>query len=168
MLSAPVQAQSPTASETEVQAAPAPAEAFPFEIGRVAEATTVYTINASQPATSKLTGQKIRLKIVEKTGADTNTSYYTLATGKYKTVAQLDALLVEIFRRFLASPPSVSGKELGKIGDLKHGGEVRFVAASADMLSFDKFSPNEPVRGTVYSRADVRGLLAALIAPSSN
>ena len=164
----PIQAQGPTTSEMTAMATPAPPEAFPFEIGHAAKAGTVYIVSATQPATSKLTGQKIRLKIFERTGVDTATRYFMFATGKYKTVAQLDTILAETFRRFLATPPPAAGQELGKIGDLKHGGEVRFIATSTDILRFDNISPNEAVRASEYSRTDIEGLLAALNGLPSN
>ena len=123
----PLLAQGPSVSTTEVQTAPVPADVFSFEIGHAAKAGAVYTISATQPATSKLIGQKIRLQIVEKTGpADTTTSYRThwppAITRPWRSWTPW---LVDIFRRFLAAP--VAGQEIGKIGDMKHGGEVRFV-----------------------------------------
>ncbi len=144
------------------QAPTVAAETFSFEIGHATRPGTVYTVSATQPATSKLTGQKVRLKIVETTGPDTTTRYFTLATGKHKTVAELDTLLVDIFLRFIANPSPAPNQELGKIGDLKHGGEVRFVAVSADVLRFDNLAPNEPARASNYSRVDIASLQAAL------
>ncbi len=155
----------PVTSEAEIAATRKPADAFSFEIGHAAKAGAVYTINATQPATSKLTSQKIRLKIVESSGVGITTRYFTFATGKYKTVAQLDATLAEVFHRFLATPAPATGQELGKIGDVKHGGEVRFIVTAADILRFDNLSPNEPVRTSEYTRTDIEGLLAALTGP---
>ena len=161
----PLQAQQaapnpPTA--TEAEAAPKPAESFAFEIGHAANTGAVYSVYATQPATSKLTGQRVRLKIVTTSGFDRNTHYFTLATGKHKTVAQLNAFLVEVFQHFLAATPPAPGQELGKIGDVKQGGEVRFVVASAKILRFDNLSPDQPVQVSNYSRDEVAGLLAAL------
>lgn len=147
---------------TEAPAALAPLDVFAFEIGHAARAGAVYTVEATQPATSKLTGQKVRLKIVESVGLDRTTRYFTLATGKHKTVAQLNAVVTEIFRRFLATPPPAANAELGKIGDLRYGGEVRFVVESPDSLRFDNLAPNEPPRPSHYSRADIEALLIAL------
>ena len=140
---------------------------FAFEIGHATRSGSVYTISATQPLSSRLTGQKVRLKIVETALAGTTTRYFTFATGKHKTVSQLDASLAEIFRRFLANPPPEPNQELGKIGDVQHGGEVRFVATSSNILRFDNVTPDEPVRVSSYSRADVAALLESLIGASA-
>ena len=152
----PLPAQQPAETATAV-----PSEAFSFEIGHATRPGVVYTISATQPAASKLTGQKIRLKLVETIGIDRTTHYFTLATGKHKTVADIDTILTDIFRRFLARP-GVANQELGKIGDLSQGGEVRFVAESADDLRFDNLRPNEPAHSSHYRRADIEAFLAAL------
>ena len=143
------------------QAAVTPDAAFAFEIGHAAKAGTVYSVYATQPATSKLTGQKIRLKFVEILGNNRTTHYFTMATGRHKTVADIDAILTNIFRRFVSEPVTVN-QELGKIGDLSQGGEIRFVTESADTLRFDNFRPNAPVASSHYRRADIEAFLAAL------
>lgn len=93
---------------------PETVESYPFEIGHAAKPGAVYTVTATQPATSKLTGQKLCLKIVETTDARTTTRYYTLATGKHKTVAQLVTTLSEILQRFLSNPPPHRGRNLAR------------------------------------------------------
>ena len=149
------------AQQSAESATAAPIEAFSFEIGHAARPGVVYTISATQPTASRLTGQKIRLKLVETTGIDRTTHYFTLATGKHKTVADIDATLTDVFRRFLART-AVANQELGKIGDLSQGGEVRFVAETADDLRFDNLRPNEPAHSSHYRRADIEAFLAAL------
>ena len=123
---APSQAQqTPPLTPTETTA-PVSAEVFPYELGHATRAGSVYSISATQPLTSALKGQKLRLKIVDAVTTGTDTRFFTLATGKYKTVAQLDVFLVDVFRRFLATPSPAPNQDLGKIGDVRYGGEVHF------------------------------------------
>ena len=56
----------------------------------------------------------------------------------------------------------VANQELGKIGDLSQGGEVRFVAESTDDLRLDNLRPNEPAHSSHYRRADIEAFLTAL------
>ena len=162
--SSPGRAQqpAPVATGTEAATPPASADGFPFEIGRATRAGASYSVSATQPMTSKLTGQKIRLKIVSADPMGTTTRFFTLATGKHKTVAQLQVFLVGVFRRFLAAPPPAPNQDLGKIGDLRYGGEVHFIAESPHDLRFDNLSPNEPARPSHYSRTDIETLLQVL------
>ena len=163
MLAVPVQAQQTAPATPDAPAVSASVESFPFEIGHAARSGSVFTVTATQPITSKLTGQKMCLKIVDTTGTNTTTRYYTLATGKHKTVAQLTTTVSDILQRFLSVPlPTAPGQELGKIGDVQHGGEVHFVADPSDRLRLDSLHPTEPAHASFYSRAEVEAWQAAL------
>ncbi len=156
----PLLAQQAADTETPIRT-PAPTDVFPFEIGHASRAGIVYTVSATQPPTSGLTGQKIRLKTVGTTVSNRTTHYFTLATGKHKTDAEIDTILTGIFRRFVTQT-GVANQELGKIGDLSQGGEVRFVAESTDDLRLDNLRPNEPAHSSHYRRADIEAFLTAL------
>ncbi len=159
---APVRAQQVAPTAPDAPTAVASADTFSFEIGHSAKSGAVYTVEATQPVTSKLTGQKVRLKVVTMEGLSRTTHDFTFATGKHKTVAQIDTLLSEVFHRFLSNPPPAApGQEIGRIGDARYGGEVRFVA-EPNQLRFDNLTPGRPVRASYYSRADVEALQAAL------
>ncbi len=162
-LAIPAQAQQTAPSAPDASAVSASVGDLPFEIGHATKSGAVYTITATQPATSKLVGQKVCIKVVDTTGTSTTTRYYAVATGKFKTVAQLDTILSEIFGRFLSSPaPAAPNQEIGKIGDVKHGGEVHFFADPSNRLRLDSLHPGEPTHTSYYSRADVEALQAAL------
>ena len=87
-----------------------------------------YAVRATQPVDSKLKSQRVRFTSITKTADGSTTKYFTINTGKYKTVAQLDAYLHDAFAKFLAGAPA--NAEVGKVGDIKYGGEIRFVVES--------------------------------------
>ncbi len=161
---APVRSQQVATATSDAPAAPvSSADSFPFEIGHAVKAGAAYTVEATQPATSKLTGQKVRLKIVTTEGLSKTTHDFTLATGKHKTVAQIDTVLSEVFHHFLTNPPPAApGQEIGKIGDARYGGEVHFVAEPSNQLRFDNLTPGQPVRASYFSRTDVEALQTVL------
>ena len=109
-------------------------------------------MTATQDYRSKTTGGKVRLSVLEKEAGGTMTHLLTINAGKFKTVAQLTATLADIFRKDLDVP--AANQEIGKIGDLGHGGEIRFVAESNDTLRYDWAAPGEPVHSTRWHQAN--------------
>ena len=134
-------------------AAPAPAlpaDAFPVTLAQQTrdnpDGHTIYTIRATT-ADAKLTGQKIRFLIHATSSGGTSDRQLTVNTGKYKTVPQMEAVIADIFRRFFDGGTTAVGKEIGKIGDVRYGGEIRFTAESADSLRYDIVKPEGPASG---------------------
>ena len=160
----------PSTAPASPVAAPAAADVFGFELGRAVvehdDATrSLYTVDATQDYRSKLTGGRVQLKVVEKAASDTVTHLLTINTGKYKTVAQLTATLADIFRRDLDVP--AANQEIGKIGDLGHGGEIRFFAEAPDVLRYEWVAPGEPVHAIRLKRGDIQVFLGILTHPGA-
>ena len=139
---------------------------FRFDLGRSSQQAagvhSVGTLKATQPRDSRLTGQKVRLIIEDTTAQGTRTRLLSLSTGKHKTVGQFCENLRDIFRKYQTSSGSASGQEIGKIGDLKYGGEVRFVAESPDHLRYDMLTEGEENHSARLSASDVSSLIALL------
>ena len=159
-----------TAPSTAPAAAPVPEDTFDFELGRAvvdhSDGTrSLYTVDATRDYRSKQTGGKVRLTVVEKGAGGTMTHLLTVNTGRYKTVAQLTATLADIFRKDLDVP--AANQEIGKIGDLGHGGEIRFVAESTDVLRYDWVAPGEPVHSIRLKRRDIQVFLGILTHPKA-
>ena len=151
-------------------AAPVPGDVFGFELGRALVdhgdgTSSSYTVDATQDYRSKLTGGKVRLTVVEKGAGGTMTHLLTINTGKYKTVAQLTQTLVDIFHKDLDAP--AANQEIGKIGDLGHGGEIRFFAEPPDVLRYDWAVPGEPLHSIRLKRGDVQVFLGVLTHPKA-
>ena len=137
-------------------AAPATAvapETFDYDLGTQNVNGATYTVKATQPPDSKLKSQRVRFTSITKTADGSTTKYFTINTGKYKTVAQLDAYLHDAFARFLAG--ATANTEVGKVGDLKYGGEIRFVVESPDVLRYDTITAGEPDASLTLPRAEV-------------
>ena len=128
-------------------------------------ASSTYIVTATQDDRSKTTGGKVRLSVLEKEAGGTMTHLLTINAGKFKTVAQLTGILVDIFRKDLAV--AAANQEIGKIGDLGHGGEIRFFAESNDVLRYDWAAPGEPVHSTRFKRADIQAFLGILTRPKA-
>ena len=166
------QAQQPASDRPEtVRAAipvPPPVD-FNHEIARSVRETdgvrSVFTLRATQPRSSKLTSQKIRFIIEDTSLRGTFTRFINLNTGKHKTVAQMCAVLHDIFRRYQAGRVTANGALLGKVGDLKYGGEILFVAESPDHLRYDMKTSGEEDHSTRLTAADVDALAALLEQP---
>jgi len=62
-----------------------------------------------------------------------STHEFQVATGASKSLAQLQALLGDALRRGFTAP---AGSVLVKVGDIKHGGEVRLVARGGGAVDF--------------------------------
>jgi hypothetical protein len=165
---------------TTVESAPAQPLAFSV-VGRAVvqsrpDLEVVYTLASTAPVTSRAANQKIRLAI-EETGLrdvtlddgqtvqrqGSSSRNVSINTGKFKTVGQLNAMVAGIFRRFLAlDRATVPNQELGKIGDVRYGGELRFMAESPKTLRFDYEPRTAPDRAIRFSRADVQAFLGLL------
>lgn len=145
--------------------APIPAS-FDFELAHIAqdaeETHTVFTLYATQPRDSKSVGQKIRISIVDTNPGGKYTRFINLNTGKHKTIAQLCATLRDIFRKYQTTPASATGTVVGKIGDIKYGGEVRFVAESIDRLRYDMQTEGDQDRSNRLTASEVASLVALL------
>ncbi len=135
-------------------------ETFDYDLGTREMNGATYTVKATQPPDSKLKSQRVRFTSKVTTADGSTTRYFTVNTGKYKTVAQLDAYLHETFAKFLAGAPA--NAEVGKVGDIKYGGEIRFVVGSPDVLRYDTMTAGEPNASMTLPRAEVAAYAAIL------
>ena len=120
-----------------------------------------YTVDATQPAGSALKSQRVRFNAIVPTGTGKTTRYFIINTGKYKTVAQLNAYLRESFNKFLSGAPA--NAEVGKIGDIKYGGEIRFVVEKpGDTLRYESMTAGEQPSSMMLSKAEVAAYAAIL------
>ena len=163
-----IHAQSPAAATAPV-ASPVPEAApanFGYELGHLGqdEAGThsVFSLRATQPGGSKLTGQKVRLIVEETSPQGSKTRQLSLSTGKHKTVDQFCAGLRDIFRKYQTLGAGAAGQEIGKIGDIKYGGEIRFVAESPEHLRYDMVTEGEENHSAQFTSGDVSVLIALL------
>lgn len=135
-------------------------ETFDFDLGTREMKGATYGVKATQPLDSKLKSQRIRFTARTSTADGSTTRYFTINTGKYKTVAQLDMYLRDVFAKFLAGAPA--NTEVGKVGDIKYGGEIRFVVESPDVLRYDTMTAGEPNASMSLPRAEVMAYAAIL------
>ena len=149
--------------------APSPAStpaSFAFQLAQIAldenGVHSVYSLRATASITSKKVSQKIRLIIEDITLQGVTTRQLSLNTGRRNSVAQLCAELRDIFRKYMAARSSGMGSEIGKIGEIKYGGEIHFVVDSADYLRYDLQTEGEENRFTKLSANDVSNLIALL------
>ena len=155
----------PVAGLRAQSAAPAAATA-PMSFGANLGTRTVdgatYTVEATQPVNSGLKSQRVRFTAVVPTGTGTTTRYFMINTGKYKTVAQLDAYLLEVFRKFLTGAPA--SVEVGKVGDIKYGGEIRFVVDTPNkVLRYESMTAGEQPSSMMLTRTEVEAYTAILL-----
>ncbi len=142
---------------------PAPAtapETFDSVLGTQTVNGATYSVTATQPLNSILKGQRIRFTAVTPTSAGTTTRYFTVNTGKFRTVAQLAAYLRETFAKFVAGAPA--NTEVGKVGDIKYGGEIHFVVESSDMLLYNTMTTGEPNASMNIPKAEAAAYVAIL------
>ena len=134
---------------------------FDHKLGTSTAGGATYTVEATQPANSGAKSQRVRFTAVAPTGTGTTTRYFIINTGKYKTVAQLDGYLLESFRKFLGGAPA--NTEVGKVGDIKYGGEVRFVVESpSQSLRYDSLTEGAQPNSMSLPRAEVEAYAAIL------
>jgi len=122
-----VQAQETTVTTATSVVAPAPMFAYPLGTAPLGGADGTCSVKATAPRASAAKDQQLKFIVDYQTipdrGADFR--YYTVSTGKSKSLAQVQAMFADGFARAFAAPP---GAELCKLGDIAHGGEVRLVA----------------------------------------
>ncbi len=124
--------------------------------------TKTYTVLSTEPLSSKLPGQKIQLRIDGvRAGGGTSTHTLVINTGKFKTVGATEAVVADIFRRFLAGP-AAPGQEFGQIGNINLGGAMHFVAESTDRLDYKILTPGKEDNLGHFSREDVQTFLPIL------
>ena len=144
---------------------PAPAS-LSYVLARIAldqkDTHSVYSLRATEPIASSQVSQKVRLTVEDTTPQGTTTRQLSLSTGKHKTVAQLCTELRDIFRKYMGARRFGAGSEVGKIGDAKYGGEIRFVVESEDYLRYDLQTQGEENHSTKLSADDVSNLIALL------
>lgn len=158
----PFQASPPTAPAS---AAPSPTPVtLDYDLGHIVQSRgdvrTVYTLRATQPRDSKQVSQIIRLTAEETDPRGTFTRVISLRTGKYKTVGQFCDVVRDILRKYVSG--TANGQELGKIGDLRYGGEVRFVAESPDALRYETKTQGQEDLVSKISADDVVNFVALL------
>ena len=147
-------------------AAPAAATATaPMTFGNTLGTRTMdgatYTVEATQPADSALKSQRVRFTAVVTTSTGKTTRYFIVNTGKYKTVSQLNASLRETFGKFLSGAPA--NAEVGKVGDIKYGGEIRFVVQTPnDTLRYESMTAGEQPGTMALPHAEVAAYAAIL------
>ena len=145
--------------------APAPAATAPMSFGNKLGTSTAggatYTVEATQPANSGAKSQRVRFTSVAPTGSGTTTRYFIINTGKYKRVAQLNGYLLETFRKFLSGAPA--NAEVGKIGDIKYGGEIRFVVETpSQALRYESITEGAQPSTMSLPRGEVEAYAAIL------
>ena len=91
------------------------------------------SIVASAPTGSPLKSQQIRFVVERGDFSSWSTHEFEVATGAWKSQAELQALLGDALRRGLTAR---AGSELVKVGDINHGGEVRLVARGGGAVDF--------------------------------
>ena len=146
--------------------APAPAAAtapmsFDAKLGSRTVDGATYTVDATQPANSAAKSQRVRFTSVTSTGNGTTTRYFIINTGKYKTLSQLNAYLLESFRKFLSGAPA--NAEVGKVGDIKYGGEIRFVVeAPSQSLRYESMTEGAQPTSMMLTHAEVEAYATIL------
>ena len=161
---APLPAQQPAApAEPPAASTAATTDSFDYTIGNRAvegAVSTVHTVQSTQPYNSPNKSAKIRFTVRESDAKGTMTHLLTVNTGKYKTVSQMSATLADIFRKFLSAAPT--GQEIGKIGDVRYGGEIRFFAESRDVLRYEWVVPGQAPQAIRFGRNDIQTFLDLL------
>ena len=164
-----MRAQQPTTEASPVVASPVPEPTptnFGYELARIGQneagMRSVFSLRATQPSGSKLTGQKVRMTVEDTSPQGTKTRQLSLNTGKHKTVDQFCASLRDILRKYQTLGTRAAGQEIGKIGDIKYGGEIRFVAESPEHLRYDMQTEGEENHSAQFTSSDVSTIIALL------
>ncbi len=110
--------------------APTPRPAFTYSFGSMpaADSGASCSVQATGAKGSAEKGHQLKFVLDRKgtPGANGFTfQYFTLSTGRSKSVAQVQALFADAFARAASAP---AGAELAKLGDIRFGGEVRAVS----------------------------------------
>ena len=144
--------------------APAAPTEFSFKSNPVVKqdgVTETYTVLSTQPPSSKLVGQKLQLRIEGASPSHTFIHTLNINTGKFRTVGAMEKYVADVFRRFLAGPVA-AGQEFGQIGNVNLGGEIHFVAESADQLNYKIVTPGKEDNLGHFSREDAQVFLPIL------
>jgi hypothetical protein len=115
--------------------------AFAYALGSQTSGPNIYSISATAPRGSKLKSQIIRLAMKKADASGRSWIFFYIASGKSKSQAQVERLLVDALRKFRTASP---GKELARIGTVKQGGELRIVAEGRNALVFAYNPPMAP------------------------
>src|SRR5258708_7321751 len=107
-------------------AAPAPTFSFPLGSVQLVPDGVTCSVQATAPRASAAKAQQMKF-VVDYQGQipGSHFRYYTISTGRSKSLAEVQAMFADGFARSLLAPP---GAELCKLGDIAYGGEVRLVA----------------------------------------
>ena len=145
-------AQSPAPAPVATATAPM---SFDYKLGSGTVDGAAYTVEGTQPAKSSRKSQRVGFTAVAPTGTGTTTRYFIINTGKYKTVAQLDAYLLDVFNKFLTGG-APANPEIGKVGDIKYGGEIRFVVETPNKtLRYESATAGEQPSSMTLPYAEV-------------
>ncbi len=147
-------------AQTAVPTAAVAPTSFDNDLGSRTMDGASYSVKATQPLDSKLKSQRVKFTSVVPTGSGTTTRYFVINTGKYKTVGELSTYLRGVFAKFLGGAPA--NAEIGKVGDIKYGGEVRFVVQSPDVLRYDTMTTGEPNASMTLPAAEVKAYASIL------
>jgi hypothetical protein len=115
--------------------------AFAYSLGSQTSGPNIFSISATAPRGSKLKSQIIRFALKKADASGRTWTFFYISSGKSRSQAQLERLLLDALRKF---PKSVPGTELARIGSLKQGGELRLVVESPNSLVFAYNPPVQP------------------------
>ncbi len=115
--------------------------AFAYSLGSQTSGPNIFSISATAPRGSKLKSQIIRFAMKKADGSGRTWTFFYISSGKSRSQAQLEHLLLDALKKF---PTSAPGKELAKIGSVRQGGELRLIAASPNSLVFEYNPPMQP------------------------
>jgi hypothetical protein len=115
--------------------------AFAYALGSETSGPNIFSISATAPRGSKLKSQTVRFAMKKADASGRTWTFFYISSGKSRSQAQLERLLLDALRKF---PSSAPGKELARIGAVKHGGELRLIAEGPKGLVFAYNPPMQP------------------------
>lgn len=131
LASAPLGAQEvavPVRPAEPVAPAPRPAFAYSFGSAPAADSGAACSVQATAAKGSPEKAQQLKF-VLDRKGTPGpggfTFQYFTLSTGRSKSLAQVQAMFGDAFARAASAP---AGVELAKLGDIRFGGEVRVVS----------------------------------------
>ena len=105
-----------------------PAFAYSFGSAAAADSGASCSVSATAAKGAADKGQQLKFIIDRKGAAEAGGyawQYFLVSTGRSKSLAQVQALFADAFRR---APGAPAGTELAKLGDIRFGGEVRLMS----------------------------------------
>jgi hypothetical protein len=126
------------------------APAFAYALGSQTSGPNIFSISATAPRGSRLKSQVIRFALKKFDSSGRTWTFFYIASGKSRSQAQLEILLRDALRKF---PTAAPGKELARIGAVKHGGELRLIAEGPNTLLF-AYDPAMQPANPRLTRAD--------------